>query len=495
MLAPFALNTPTSLAQAPTPREDSDRKQAMALAWKAYRGTLPNPLKVEPGDTDCNVKPNRCEPIVNKGVSFLFGSELKIEITDEATDTPVEDSPLQETLDGMWGDGDEKMTTLAKAGINGGVFGQPFLKLIPPSRAKKYPRIVNLNPQIIRVVTLPDDVDTHIAYIIEYPGRGDVLKKQIIARVDPTGDIETTGEDDIEDSWTITNYQKSALRRNDPWTQVGPVEAWPYPFAPIQTCQNMPNPNEAWGTPDLTPDLIEMNKVLQFHQSNMEKIVYFHGHPRTIGIGLRAREIETSVGGVLCLPSPDSKLDTLKPMDNFDGLLRVAASLRDDMDEQSRVPAVALGRLEALPKGNISGVALQLLFQPLIEKTTQKRRLYGALIRAVSRAGLVLAGKIGVEQWEDFEIGIHWENLLPIDDLAAAQTAQLLQQLGVSQATLMQQLGYDPDEEVDKKSVEDGRKMTAFSRGQGFPPSTSPQQQQQQDSPFIGRDGGNQHNG
>jgi hypothetical protein len=146
------------------------------------------------------------------------------------------------------------------------------------------------------------------------------------------------------------------------------------------------------------------------------------------------------------------------------------------MDEQSRVPAVALGRLDSLPKGNISGVALQMLFQPLIEKTTLKKRLYGRLIRDVTRACLVLAKKIPVEQFENYEIDLHWQNLLPQDDLQAAQTAQVLLEIGVSEETVMGELGYDAPNEAKKKIKEDQKKMKAYSQGVGLP-VTPPQNQ------------------
>lgn len=189
-----------------------------------------------------------------------------------------------------------------------------------------------------------------------------------------------------------------------------------------------------------------------------------------------------AVDDLICLPDPSSKLEKLAAMDNFNGLLAFAANIRDDMDEQSRVPAVALGRLESLPKGNISGVALQLLFQPLIEKTVQKQRLYGKLIREITRAALVLAGLISIEQFEDFKIDVHWQNLLPIDDLAAAQTGLLLLQLGISKSTVQQQLGYDPDSEADK-NVMDAARQQAMPGAQPAPSAQADQTGQTQATP------------
>lgn len=468
---------PTTLAQAPMSQADQERKHRMQAAWKAYKGEMQKPLLVKDDKLDDNVLSNRCEPIVNKGGSFLFGSVLKIKCDD------------QDFSDGLWGDDDDKMTLLNKVAVNGGVFGQAFLKLIPTQEGstQQYPRLVNLDPRLIRIITHPEDCDLHVAYVIEYQQYADWQKRQIIARVDPNGDLVELGNDDPDDTWTITNYLRRGQQGS--WMQASEPEAWLYPFPPIFTCQNLPNPNEAWGSPDLTPDLIDENRVLNFIQSNISRIIKYHGHPLTYVTGMHADQIKIGVDDVLILSAPDAKVDKVGAMDNFNGLLAFVEEIRSNMDEQSRVPAVALGRLAELPRGQISGVALQLLFQPLLEKTQQKRRTYGKLIREVTRAALVVAGKVAVEDYEDYGITLNWQNLLPIDDLAAAQTATLLKALGVSDQTILAELGYDADDEAEKSADEDAKKMTLYSRGQGFPPSTTlPNQQPGQPTQIIQQD-------
>lgn len=468
MIAPTQINnnnlteqpiTIDTLAQAPVPREDIDRKQRMREAWKSYRGELQPPLKISPNQPDDNVLSNRCAPIVDKGVSFLFGNVLKIEATDESTDSDAdEDSPIQDFINGLWGDDDDRMTTLSQMAINGGVCGSAFLKLIPAQGSMKYPRIVVMDPMLIRVVTAPDDISLIQAYIIEYNhGSSDLQKRQIIARVDPDNTVGIAGEYDLDDTWMIANYVRRTQANSGQdgrWIQVGDTVEWPYPFAPIFPAQNLPNPNEQWGVPDLTQDLIGLNKVLNFVQSNTSRIVKYHGHPITYAVGLSSTQIQIGVDDLICLPSPDSKLEKLEAMTDFPGLLNFASNIRADMDEQSRVPAVALGRTEALPKGNISGVALQLLFQPLIEKTLMKRRLVGKCIRDITRAALVIAGLIDLADYEDYQIDLHWPPILPSDDLQAAQEAVLLQGLGVSQATIFAGLGLDAQDEAIKKAQE-----------------------------------------
>ncbi len=463
-----------SLAQVPLTHEEQKRKQRMREAWDAYNGELPKPLKVRSGDPDDNVLTNRCAPVVDKGVSFLFGKVLKIEVADEQQ---------QAVLDTFWGHDDQRMTLFAKMAINGGVTGQVFLKLLPrpssnESREEEnagkgaVPRVVVLDSQLVRVVTAPEDCDLIVAYVIEYATAGGIWqRRQIIARVDPDGWTadEAGDETDLDDFWTITNYTRRG--QSGAWYQAGERVVWPYPFAPIFTCQNLPNPNEVWGKPDLTPDLIEQNRVLNFVQSNTSRIIKYHAHPKTFVVGVSASQISVAVDETLCLPSPQSDLRSLELHGNLDASRNFAGDIRSDMDEQSRVPAVALGRLVDLPKGNISGVALALLFQPLIEKTQQKQRLYGNLIREVSRAVLVLSGLMDIMTMDEVKTELHWQNLLPVDDLAAAQTATLLKQLGVSQDTLLQELGYDPDAEGEKRESEQAASVTNFSRGVGLPPA------------------------
>jgi hypothetical protein len=477
MMAPPQLQQNISLAQAPCPQADHERKRAMRDAWNAYRGKLKPPLKVAADQPDDNVLSNRCAPIVDKGVSFLFGQIVNVEASDETSEP---DTAIQDFLKGLWGDDDERMTLLSQMAINGGVCGQVFLKLIPPQGEMQFPRVVVMDPFLIRVVTGPDDVSCVLAYIIEYPGQDDWQKKQIIARIDPDGLASVAAEADLDDTWTITNYLRKG--QSGPWMQVGERAFWPYPFAPIMMCQNLPNPNEAWGVPDLTPDLINMNNVLNFIQSNTSRIIKFHGHPKTYATGLSASQINIGIDDLLCLPSPDSKLANLEMTSSLVDQINFANILRSDMDEQSRVPGIVLGRETSLPRGNISGVALEMLFQPLIEKTVQKQRLYGCLIRYVSRAALVLAGKLSIEEYEDCPIALHWPSLLPNDDLQAAQTALVYQQIGVSEHTLLAKLGFDPDEEMEKRHAEDTEKMAQAARGQTIMPAQGQQAQPGQPS-------------
>ena len=307
-----------------------------------------------------------------------------------------------------------------------------------------------------------------------------VTKRQVIALVDPDGNAryEAGGEDE-DDYWTITNWQRTDLTspnatssslssQQSNWRMVGELRKWPYSFPPIVDAMNLPNPNEFWGLSDLPPALIDLNERIHFVESNIAKIIKSNAHPWLFASGCDPSAIRNEPGVVQGLPSTESKVWAVSASGDLAASMAFANDLRADMDEQSRVPAIALGRQESLPRGNMSGIALQLLFQPLIEKTELKRRLYGQLIRRASAYCLVLLGLI--QDWREIEIDLDWANLLPNDDLQMAQTAQTLLQVGYSQTTMIERTGGDPDTEAQNKLDEQQQQMLAFAHGTGQPP-------------------------
>lgn len=452
-----------TLSQAPLSQAEQDRKRKMKSAWDAYDGDFPEPLKVARGGYNGNVINNKIGTVVDKGVSSLFGSVVKIEAGDE---TATADTAKQDLLKALWGDDDTKMTLLSKVAINGGVFGQTFLKLIPPTGSRETPRIVNLDPRNIRIVTDAEDCDLILAFIIEYALGGEMQKRQIISRVDPNSDTSQVGEDDLEDYWMINNYTKKDTEEE--WKPTDSDEDWKYPFPPIFTKQNLPNPNESWGKPDFGANLVQLNKVLNFNDTNIGRIIEFHAHPKTVATGVSDTEARLGIDDVLFLPSPESKIFNLEMSGDLAAAQAFSASLETSINIEGRTPAITLGD-EKTPT-NVSGVALALYFQPLIERTMQRRRLYGSLIREVCRGALVIMGLLPAEEFSTYPIELHWGSILPNDDIAAGQYAVILQQLGVSRSTIFQLLGLDPVAEAEKKAAEDAEQADMYAKGQGMPP-------------------------
>lgn len=476
--------------------EDKARQKRISEAWKAYNGDLPAPLQKMPGQPDDNVLSNRMQAIVDRGVDFLFGKELEITCEEDA---PPE---AQDFLNSVWGRKETRIPLLQKLAMNGAMASRAFLRIVPSGDAF---RLVALDPAAISVQTMPQDCEVVTCYCIEYCSNEkslglwqQVYYREEIAQV-ASPDMESADGDgnpvtwsypfgyqggEQEATWTIQHWSRVGER--GPWTPAGEPIAWNYPFPPIFSCQNLPKPNDFWGIPDLTPDLIGVNNSLNLVQSDINRILKIYGHPILYATGTGEQVIDIKPGKIIGLPTSESKIMAVSIASDVANALSFAGNLRSDIDEQSSVPSVATGRIAELPRGNMSGIAIELMFMPILKKTDKKRCTFGELIIDVSKALLVLAGMSG-----DIDITLNWQNPLPSDDLPALQAALIKQQLGVSKATVLRQIGEDPDEEAELSAAEDADTMTKFSRGQGMPP-TPPQQMmpggpQQGESPFLGR--------
>jgi len=421
-------------------RDEQSRIDIMRRRWEAYYGKLPPVLRVKPGQVDDNVHLNYARMIVDKGVSFLFGQDIGFEI-DETKETAAE-----EWLAACW-QANRKMTLLQNVALIGGVTGHAFIKIVP---GQPYPRLVPIDSEMVTVSLAPDDAQAIISYQIAYVARDPKTQKPIGVRQL----IERDGQ-----QWVITDQTGDMERLA--WATVNET-VWPYSFSPIVDCQNLPAPGEFWGCSDLEDDILEVLRAINFIASNTARIIRFHAHPKTWGRGFMAKDLRIGVDETIVLPGENAELRNLEMQSDLASSLAYLDRLRQAMHEISRVPEVATGNLERA--GSLSGVALQILYQPLLEKTGTKRLLYGDMIIELNRRLLAIGG------FGENHTTIHWPELLPGDPMQERQAALIDKQLGVSTDTILQRLGYNPDLERQKAQAESAQLgeqiLTAFDRGQ-----------------------------
>lgn len=420
--------------------EEMARVRDIATRWQYYTGKHPRPLKVRPGQPDDNIIVNFVRIVVDKGVSFLFGNEVTFEI-DEVRRTEAE-----EWLDAAW-EANNKMLLLQKLALNGAVAGHAFAKIVPGA---PYPRIIVLDPATVTVRWAPDDIERVLLYRIQYTA----LDPQAGRMVNYRQDIRLTDE-----GWVIADFR---AERGGEWRTVN-EERWPYAWPPIVDCQNLPAPNSFWGDSDISDDIIQLNRAMNFILSNIARIIRFHAHPKTWGRGFTADQLRIGVDETIVLPSPEAELRNLEMQSDLASSIAAFERLREAFHEVTCVPEVAVGKMDRV--GALSGVALQILYRPLVERTEVKRRLYGKLITDLN-ARLLEMGGYGA----GINTVLHWPELLPADPLQERQVALLDQQLGVSQDTILARLGYDPDLEREKREVRTAelgeRLLSAFDGGE-----------------------------
>ena len=461
--------------------EDKKRQQRIAEAWKAYDGGMAKPLDKMPGEADDNVIYNGIAPVVNTIDDFLFGKELEISVEKKAADD------VQIFLDKTWGIKEKRLPLLQDLGMNGSVAGRGFLRIVPGTsrsdKPKKY-RLIVPDPSTIFVKTAPQDCETVLLYCTEYgedekingrPQR--VYYREEIQRIDPDGNASRWMPDD-DDTWQIQHWTQVTSTMMQPkmgnWIPAGPPIDWPYPFAPLFSCKNLPRPNEFWATPDVTTDLIGLNMALNLVLSCINRNGKLFGHPILYGTGAGESSLDRAPGKITWL-GPDGKIVAVPFPTDLANMLKFAQDLRSSMDERSSVPGVATGRIATMPRGNLSGIAIELLFMSLLKLIDKKRCLYGGTIIDVSQALLLLNGMD-----PETDLTLAWQNPLPHDDLPDAQKAVTLKGIGISNTTLQREMGYDPEEELKLSQTEDALALEQQAAEQEvLAPPTQPGQQSQ----------------
>ena len=467
------INSPAKPAQPAYEITEADRKrqEAIARAWQAFDDELEPPLEPMEGEDPelANVAENIIASTVEDITSFLFGDELEIRVEEGA---PKE---AQTLLDDVWGRKEARLPLLQKLSQNGILSGQAFLRLVP--NPDDSIRLVVIDPYNVFVQAMQGDCETVTLYCIEYCQDEEINGKatkryyrEEIQRLDPQqNDPDSQNVAlDKDTQWLISHWTR--ISDKGQWEAVGEPYAWPYSYCPVQSCQNLVRANSFWGKADTTKGLIALNKAINFVLSNINKIIKLYAQPIPWVKGAKLPPLE--VGRALELPL-EAEIGTLEFHTDLANSVIFLDKLHGVVERLTSVPALASGVSQNMATGPISGIALKTQCMALLKKIDKKRCLYGQLIINVSKAILQLH-----DFSPDIDITLHWQSPLPQNLLEDLQAAILKEQVGYSKDTTLRELGADPEHEAELKSQEAEAAMTAFSRGQGFPPTMPPGQEE-----------------
>jgi hypothetical protein len=420
--------------------DDRERKARIENAWEAYYGQSPEALKVRRGErTNDNVRLNWGRLIVDTGVAYLFGDDLRVQAPEgdgqEALQAVLDDLIHENGGPLLW----------QRMGLSGAIGGTVYYRLAPDDDGDV--RITVLDPGMMDIDWDPDDFEKITSYTIEWntvDEEGDgAARRQVIE------------QDEGGMSWTI--YDQEARTQLDQWGEVAGVEwvttqvtPWPHDYPPVGHWQNLPSPHEVYGLSDLEPDVLKLVASIERVVANINRIVRLYAHPRTWGthLGDMGKLLSSDPGGVMAFDHPDARLQNLEMSSDLASSLELYAKLVAALHETTRVPEIATGKVDNV--GQLSGLALQILYSPLVQKTESKRRTAGHGLVEMFRRILDLMG-----QGDQIHVALGWAEILPDDPLSERQTALMDMQLGVSRQTIMERLGYDPVKEIAQRSEED----------------------------------------
>jgi len=418
-------------ALAPLSQEHRERRELMALLWRYYRGQHRKHLRVSQGQADDNVIVNYSRRVVDKGAYFLFGKDVIFEADG------IDEGRLDEDyLAAAWGGIESKATLLQSIAINGGVCGHAFVRIFPADSSVPgaLPRLVNLDPSALDVVTADDDIEDVRGYRVVWKA-GDVWKRH---------SIDQDGQ-----GWMIVEQEGRA--NSQTWVTVAEQE-WPWDFAPIAACQNLPNPNQFWGISDL--EEADLNDAINFTASNINRILRFHAHPKTIGTGFDASVLQaTAVEQFWTIPNEGSNVFNLEMQSDLASSQEFLSFLKTAYSKVTSVPELDPDQVNV---GALSGFALRILYGDLLEKTNAKRNTYGRLLADINHRMLVISGS-DVEQVKNV-----WQGPLPDDEVAQTQAlAQDRSVGGLSRETYLERRGYNVEREAKRLAAEEAQTASA----------------------------------
>jgi len=221
----------------------------------------------------------------------------------------------------------------------------------------------------------------------------------------------------------------------------------PYGFIPFVVFPNLREPKKFWGVSDL-PQIMESQRELNRAMSQLSRILELSGNPIAVLENVEESEdIAIRPGAVWNIPE-DAKaylLDLLQGggvnlhIDYINLIYRVLHDL-------SESPRSAFGGTER----DMSGVAMELDLQPLLQKVRRKRIIRSAAYNRRNRMILSLLEKF---QGEDFGLAVGsrlrviWGQVLPRDVERKVNSEQVMVQTGIhSRRTAMNEVGVrDPE--------------------------------------------------
>ena len=411
----------TSPYQTVMPETDAVRLARMTRARKYYKGDVPNTLVPIPNQPDDNIRVG-ARRITATHVSWLFGKPVEIEI-DEIKETPAED--WQETALTP-----ERLTVLCQmVAMNASQTGEGVWKILmaDPENGFEYPRLVVIQPEQFSVTLDPHDKDIPLDMAVTYPDTPVGGKPRLFRQLwQPLGSgWQSFDQHSIDDGkiWT-----------NDP----DGVGDWPFPFPPFIWCQNLPNPWDFWGTPDLSEDVLDTIDQRNRQLSNLNRLGRMFGSPQIVGEGVDPNQVkgqnDRAIGDIIAVPG-NGKFTVLQP--DLPKDLPLLDRLERTLSELTDVPSISVDNMPSL--GQLSGVAMQVLYAPTIARTLTKRDLFGPWLSESMRRFLIVGG------WDiKTTPKVHWPELIPTDPLVERQLLQLEIAMGItSKQTATELIGRD----------------------------------------------------
>lgn len=457
-------------------------------AWNFYEGYHWE------GIDDCDtlqVTYNYVRPFVNKFVAFEFGKGININTPPELDNLPVtigdtlveftsdldsnsditidevnkplkkiiREKTLNEYLCQVW-ENNNRDVLLTEIGQTKSVTGEVWVKVDYQSQEELNDIFDEYPYGRIKLSVLPTqyvfpEFDNHnkdqlISVLIIYPIKKTVNKGLLFKR---------TSEDTVlyKEYWT-----KDTIQVFESGKLVDEMEN-PYGFIPFVQIKNFPIAGKTRGVGDID-DIIPLNVELNSKNSDMSEIIDYHSAPITLVYGAKIGNLEKGANKVWGGLPKDSKVENLGLTGDLVASQSYVKNVKTAMCEIAGIPETVLGGASAI--SNTSGVALQYMNLPLIERTNIKRALTAEGLQNVNKMIIFISLQKGlIEKPESISMKefvsneVKMPDTLPKDILIELQMIQQMMVMGLEcRHGALKRIGIDDIEkkldEVDRERLQ-----------------------------------------
>ena len=388
---------------------------------------------------------NYSKAIVDKSVSFLFGKGFRIQPHKEVS------QELKPLLDEVW-EYNKKDILGVEIGQMGAITGDCFIKVSWED---------------------PEVDDKGILYEEEYPDgkvRIDVLPTSSVFPVYSSHDKDKMVSCTLQyailemgiDGKPVARMYKEVVTRDtiSYYIDNDLVEEIPNIMREINIIQikNVPLAGESRGQSDLK-SIIPLQKELNAKVTDVSDIINYHSAPITIIQGAKSKNLEKGAKKVWGGLPKDAKVYNLELNSDLNASNSFISSIKTAIHELSNTPEDSLGGKSAV--SNTTGVALQIKYAPLLEKTWLKRQTYGGGIKDVCRLVIKLLRVKGSDEERKllndlmstsegikkvFDITVTFPDPLPKDEMVQLQIIAQKMNLGLEEPEgALLELGYEGD--------------------------------------------------
>ena len=382
---------------------------------------------------------NYARVFVEKITSYLMsGINFAVDPAEDSDAAREQAQKAEAALYRVYGDNGLEQLDL-ETEIDCAVLGDACYKVIWDAGEKKV-RITAPDIQGIYAWWLGDDTSRVWRVASKYGLSAE--EAELLYGVTPRGKTAT-----LLEMWTAQNFElylDNALIEQ---------KANPYGFIPFVIYPNLREPKKFWGISDLIP-IMESQRELNRAMSQLSHILELSGNPIAVLENVEESEdIAIKPGAVWNIPE-DAKAYLLDLLQG--GGVNLHLSYIDllyrALHDLSESPRSAFGGVDR----DLSGVAMEIELQPLLQKVRRKRIIRTAAYSRRNRMILQLLEKYQGEDFGDNHVGVVWGPVMPKDMTRKVNDEQILVQTGIhSRRTAMDEIGIRDTEYEFKKWLEE----------------------------------------